>query len=135
MGRLFKRVEIFKTVDSNPILKHVSFEARVNGLPIEGVSLNAIFNSEGEIVEGFIMSKMRILKTYPTKTIGETVNELEDKIVTGTPRWDWQIDSIAFTTMNITSVKLKYYPTIKGYVVPVYGIEGVSSLDNEGINY
>ncbi|MEM1986114.1 MAG: hypothetical protein QXQ24_05235 [Nitrososphaeria archaeon] len=130
-------VGVFKTVDGKPVLKHVSFQIRINGLPVEGLDLTAIFNSEGEIieVEGFVMSKMEILRTYPTKTIEEIVEELEDKITNGAPRWDWQIDSIAFTTMNITSIKLKYYRTIEGYVVPIYEIKGTSSLDIDGVNY
>lgn len=130
-------VGVFKTIDDKTVLKHVSFEIRINGLPVEGLALSAIFNSDGEIVEveGFIISKMEILKTYPTKTIEEIVEELEDKITNGAPRWDWQIDSIAFTTMNITSIKLKYYRTIEGYVVPIYEIKGTSSLDIDGVNY
>ncbi|MEM4141156.1 MAG: hypothetical protein QXG36_08630, partial [Nitrososphaeria archaeon] len=43
-------VGVFKTVDGKPVLKHVSFQIRINGLPVEGLDLTAIFNSEGEII-------------------------------------------------------------------------------------
>lgn len=130
-------VGVFKTVDEKTCLKYVSFKMKINDLVIEGLSLNAIFNSEGEIVEaeGFIASKIEVLKAYPTKTSEEIISELRDKIASGAPRWDWKIDTIAFTEMNITDIKLKYYYTIEGYIVPVCEIKGYSSLDIDGINY
>ncbi|MGB9727753.1 MAG: hypothetical protein ACPLZF_05025 [Nitrososphaeria archaeon] len=130
-------VGAFKTVDGEPVLKHVSFAININGLQVEGLGFSIIFNAEGEIVEveGFTMSKIEALKTYPTKTVEEVVGELKEKISTGAPRWDWRIDIIAFTTMNITGIKLKYYRTIEGYIVPIYEIEGTSSLDIDGTNY
>lgn len=36
---------------------------------------------------------------YPTKSVVEMVEEIEDKITTELPRWDWQIESVAFTTI------------------------------------
>ncbi len=121
--------------DDRVLIKAVVFQAKFNGIRAGNLGLMVLLDQRGSIIgfEGIIPLSIEKIGEYPVIPLDDIPVILKKKIANGDPMRDWYISWLAFTKLYIKDIRLQYYMTFDGYLVPIYVFKGEYTLDYDEI--
>ncbi|AEM39103.1 hypothetical protein Pyrfu_1244 [Pyrolobus fumarii 1A] len=133
-GECGKRVVTTVDVNGTPLEKGVVYYRMFDGLPSNIAVLVRYRGDRVVAVEGVVPKSLVAVGSYQVTPVDELPRLLAERVSGKVDARDWMLDNVAFTNLTITKIQLVYRLTPKGYIVPVYVLEGHYELRYDGIN-